>query len=76
MVIYQTIFFEYFENQRVGVYIYFLIKFLFFSLQILWHSQSGDHPLEDLAKYGYKPNMKLQNFNHPFKFLATYWNWI
>ncbi len=34
-----------------------------------------DHPYEDdedLAKSGYKPNMKqVQNFNHPSTFLAT-----
>jgi hypothetical protein len=26
---------------------------------ILWSSQSGDHPYEDLAKCGYNINMKL-----------------
>jgi hypothetical protein len=25
---------------------------------ILWCSQSGNHPYDDLAKFGYKPNMK------------------
>jgi len=29
------------------------------------------HPREDLAKTGYKPDMKNQNFNHPSTSLAT-----
>jgi len=29
-------------------------------LSILWCSQSGDHPYEDLAKFFYKRNMKIK----------------
>jgi hypothetical protein len=36
-------------------------------LRIFVSSQSGDHPLEDLAKYGYRP----QIFYHPSICLAT-----
>jgi hypothetical protein len=34
------------------------------SIQIFVCRQSGNHPLEDLAKSSYKPNMKLQIFDH------------
>ncbi len=30
-----------------------------------------DHPREDLAKSGYRPNMKVKSRKHPFMFLAT-----
>jgi hypothetical protein len=31
-----------------------------------------NQPQEDLAKSGYKPDFKIQNFNHHFIFLAAY----
>jgi hypothetical protein len=34
-------------------------------------SQNGDHPYEDLAKFGYKLNIKAKNFKNPSIFLAT-----
>jgi hypothetical protein len=34
-------------------------------------SENGDHPYEDLAKFGYKLNMKAKNFKNPSIFLAT-----
>ncbi len=42
--------------------------------QFLWCSQTGDHPQEDLAKFGYKPYLKVENFKNPFIFLTTRWN--
>ncbi len=33
-----------------------------FLLRILWHSQSGDHPENNLAKFGYIVDMKVRNF--------------
>jgi hypothetical protein len=42
---------------------------------ILWFSQSGDHPLEDLATFGNNLNMRLKNFKASFSiFLVTYLN--
>jgi hypothetical protein len=37
----------------------FQFFFFFFPCAILWCSPNEDHPKEDLAKYGYKQNMKL-----------------
>jgi hypothetical protein len=34
-------------------------------------SENGDHPYEDLARFGYKLNMKAKNFKNPSIFLAT-----
>jgi len=31
----------------------------------LWHSQTGDHPQEDLAKFGYIRDVKVKNFKNP-----------
>jgi hypothetical protein len=31
-----------------------------FSFPIMWCSQTGDHPHEDLAKFGYGPGMKVK----------------
>ncbi len=45
-------------------------------LSILWCNQS-DHDLqEDLAKFGYRLNMKIIFLKHPFIFLATYLNHV
>jgi len=33
--------------------------------------QSGDDPEEYLARFGYRMNIKLENFEHPSVFLAT-----
>jgi hypothetical protein len=29
------------------------------SISIVWGSQTGEHQQEDLAKFGYRPNMKV-----------------
>jgi len=36
--------------------------------QFFWWSQIGDHPQEGLAKFGYRPYMKAENFKNPFTF--------
>jgi hypothetical protein len=41
---------------------------------MFWCSESGDHPDEDLAKLDSKENMKVNQFQPPPTFLATYWN--
>jgi hypothetical protein len=38
---------------------------LFFFL-ILLCDKTGDHPQEDLAKFGYIPDMKVKMFSNPF----------
>jgi len=30
------------------------------SSQLLWCSQTGDHPQEDLAKFGYRPDVEVE----------------
>jgi hypothetical protein len=35
-------------------------------------SQSGDHPKEDLVKFGYKLNLNFLKKTHPSIFLDTY----
>ncbi len=47
-------------------------QWFFFFLAIFCYSQSGDDPQEDLAKFGYKLNMKINVLKHPSIFLATY----
>ncbi len=42
-----------------------------FFLSILWCSQNGNDPQQDLAKFGYKIHMKLKKFKHPSIFVAT-----
>jgi len=32
-----------------------------FLFSILWCCQTGDHPQEDLAKFGYRSGMKVKN---------------
>jgi hypothetical protein len=44
----------------------------FFFLAILCCSQSGDDPQEDLARSGYKLNMKVKFKEIPSIFLASY----
>jgi len=39
---------------------------VFFS--ILWCSQTGDHPQEDSAKFGYRPGMKVKRSKNPSHF--------
>jgi hypothetical protein len=39
-------------------------------------SQSGDHPIEDIAKYGCKPDMKYKSLSIPLFSLATTLNQI
>jgi hypothetical protein len=43
-------------------------------LAILCHSQSDNDPQEDLAKFGYKLNMKVNLYNILVYFLTTYLN--
>jgi hypothetical protein len=31
-----------------------------FFFSILWYCQTGDHPQEDLAKFGYRSGMKVK----------------
>jgi hypothetical protein len=40
---------------------------------ILWCSQTGDHPQEDLAKFGHIPHVKVENLRSVC-ILATWWN--
>jgi hypothetical protein len=47
---------------------------LLFSFSILQWSQSGYHLEEDLPKFGYKQDMKVNKSKHPSIFLATYCN--
>jgi hypothetical protein len=42
----------------------------FFGGQFLCR-QSGDDPEDYLARFGYRMNIKLENFEHPSVFLAT-----
>ncbi len=36
-----------------------------FLFQFLWCSQTGDHPQEEIAKFGYMPERKVQHFKNP-----------
>jgi hypothetical protein len=45
-----------------------------FLLRILWCSQSDDRPENNLAKFGYILEMKVEKKQNPSIFLATYWN--
>jgi hypothetical protein len=44
---------------------------LFFGVNFVISNQSGDHPLEDLAKFGYNLNMKLKLKKNSSIFVAT-----
>jgi hypothetical protein len=37
-------------------------------VSIFESNQNGNHLQEDLAKFGYGPNAKVDNFNNPFIF--------
>jgi hypothetical protein len=50
--------------------------FFYFFFLNLCCSQSGDDPQEDLAKFGYKLNMKVKFLKHPSLILATYLNHV
>jgi hypothetical protein len=50
--------------------------FYFYFREIFCYSQSGDDPQEDLTKFGYKLNMKINVLKHPPIFLATYLNLV
>ncbi len=43
-----------------------LLLLFYFYWAILWSSETSDHLQEDLAKFGYKPVMKVENLNKPF----------
>jgi hypothetical protein len=45
-----------------------------FSFSIFWCNQTGDHQQEELAKIGYRSDMKILNSKNPFNILATCWN--
>jgi hypothetical protein len=45
-----------------------------FLFSILWWSWSGDHPWDDLARFGYILDIKVEKSQIPCIFLATYWN--
>ncbi len=47
-----------------------------FLLSILCCSQCGNDPQEDLAKFGYKLNMKVNFLKHPSIVLANYLNHV
>jgi hypothetical protein len=47
-----------------------------FLFSILCCSQCGNDPHEDLAKFGYKLNMKVNFVKHPSIVLATYLNHV
>ncbi len=49
--------------------------FFWFPLRILWSSQSGDHPENNLVKFGDKKDMKIdqKKKQNPLKFLITSW---
>jgi len=47
-------------------------RFIF--LQLYDVSQTNDHPQEDLAKFGYRKDVKVKHFSGPFYILATCWN--
>ncbi len=42
-------------------------------LQFVMCNQTGNDPQEDLAKPGYRPNMKVEKFKKILIFLATFW---
>jgi hypothetical protein len=35
---------------------------------------SGDYPYDNLARFGYRLDMKVEKKQNPSIFLATYWN--
>ncbi len=45
-----------------------------FLLRILWWIQNGDHPENNLTKFGYRLDMKVEKKQDPPMFLATYEN--
>jgi hypothetical protein len=55
---------------------------LLFSFLFFFVAKLAIHPGEDLAKTGYKPDMKTKNFNHPstsfigYKMLSTNYNFF
>jgi hypothetical protein len=53
-----------------------IIIIIIIILSILWHSQNGDHPEEDLVKFGYNQDEKEKEIKQMFMFLATYLNHI
>jgi hypothetical protein len=45
-----------------------LQAFFFFPPSFFLCSPTGDHSQEDLAKFGNRPEMKVENFKNPFVF--------
>jgi hypothetical protein len=46
----------------------------FFKISNMWCNQTGDYPQDNLAKSGYRENMKVENLkNHMFWLPA--WTW-
>ncbi len=45
-----------------------------FFWSILWYSQSGDDPQEDLTKFGHKLNMKITLKKYPSTIFLARWS--
>jgi hypothetical protein len=64
------------ERERVWIVFCVHIQTFFFRSQFLQWSQSGYYPEEDLPKFGYKQDMKVNKSKHPSILLATYCNLV
>ncbi len=51
-------------NKTQGSYTLFM-HFFILKIPVLWYSQSSDYQQEDLAKFGYRPDMKVE-IKNPF----------
>lgn len=47
----------------------------FFLISSLWCNQTGDYPQDNLAKSGYRENMKVENLKNLFMFWLPAWTW-
>jgi len=47
----------------------------FFLKSSLWCNQTGDYPQDNIAKSGYRENMKVENLKNPFMFWLPAWTW-
>jgi hypothetical protein len=47
----------------------------FFKNSSLWCNQAGDYPQDNIAKSGYRENMKVENLKNPFMFWLPAWTW-
>ncbi len=60
--------------QGTTVLMLFIYLFFPFFSPILWRWWIGNHPPENLAKFGYRSERKLYLFSNPALYLATYKN--